>query len=452
MIMDGTNACILDVEAINSEVIGEDQRKERTPKVDPGETPEIMTAHKDDTTQEQKSKIVEMIHDQQSDETLESCFAAARKADKEFYIRQLDGLLFHIGQVMGRTVHQLVLPRKHRAEVLYMGHDIDWAGHLAAEKTYQRIAISFFWPSMRKEITTYCKSCSSCQMKRRKTCWDRIPITAVTRPNQTFEVMNFDLIGPFENKSKGHAYVLTLIDQCSRWVEGVPLRNLHAKTICEALLWIFARTGIPKVLVTDNASYNTAKLTAEFTRRLGVTPRFSTPWHPEGNAVIERYNAVIKGMIHHVIRAGVKEWHKLIPYLLWAYREIPNATTGIAPYEMVYGKKTRGPLAVLRETWTGEQTIPIELAKPAKEYLNQLKENLEIAKDIAEEHAGKNQRRYTDNYNLRSRSKSFEVDDKVIILMPDSGNKVYSRWIGPAKIRKKLSENSYNVELDDGSV
>ena len=33
-----------------------------------------------------------------------------------------------------------------------LGHDIEWSGHLAGEKTYQRIAVSFFWPEMKKEI------------------------------------------------------------------------------------------------------------------------------------------------------------------------------------------------------------------------------------------------------------------------------------------------------------
>ena len=41
-------------------------------------------------------------------------------------------------------VQQLVLPKSHRAEVMKLGHDIEWSGQLAGEKTYQRIAVSFF--------------------------------------------------------------------------------------------------------------------------------------------------------------------------------------------------------------------------------------------------------------------------------------------------------------------
>ena len=74
----------------------------------------------------------------------------------------------------------------------------------------------------------------------------------------------------------------------------MPLRSATAKATCDALLEIFARTGIPKVLISDNGTNYTASLTTEFRDRIGSTPRFSTPYHLEGNAIIERQNAVIK--------------------------------------------------------------------------------------------------------------------------------------------------------------
>jgi len=40
----------------------------------------------------------------------------------------------------------------------------------------------------------------------------------------------------------------------------------------------------------------------------------------------------------------------------------------------------------------------------------------------------------------------------VFILMPDSTNSLLSRWIGPATVVSKVSENSYNVLCDNGAV
>ena len=74
------------------------------------------------------------------------------------------------------------------------------------------------------------------------------------------------------------------------------------------------------------------------------------------------------------------------------------------------------------------------------------------AKKFAEENAKQGQQRYVNRYNLRSRTKTFEVGDTVIILKRDSTNHLFSRWTGPAKIRRKLSDNSYDVETTEGGV
>ncbi len=48
------------------------------------------------------------------------------------------------------------------------------------------------------------------------------------------------------------------------------------------------------------------------------------------------------------IREG-KDWDKLIPYLLFAYREVEQASTGLSPFQLVYGWPVRGPVDVLTE-------------------------------------------------------------------------------------------------------
>lgn len=50
-----------------------------------------------------------------------------------------------------------------------------------------------------------------------------------------------------------------------------------------------------------------------------------------------------------------KDWDKLIPYLLFAYREVPQAATGFSPFELLYGRTVRGPLDVLGESWVADE-------------------------------------------------------------------------------------------------
>ena len=93
--------------------------------------------------------------------------------------------------------------------------------------------------------------------------------------------------------------------------------------------------------------------------------------------------------------------------MLWAIREIPNATTGVSPYMMVYGRVPRGPLAFLKESWAGEREISPDLGKPVEEYLQDLKAKLENAAEYAKVHTENEQSGYVGRYNLRASYKIF---------------------------------------------
>ncbi|GFV02668.1 hypothetical protein TNCV_2743411 [Trichonephila clavipes] len=189
-----------------------------------------------------------------------------------------------------------------------------------------------------------------------------------------------DLIGPIDPpSSKGHKYILCLVDQHTRWGEAVPLTSLIAKVTCEALLSIFSRTGIPNVVASDNGTNFAAELTKEFEKRIGSSPRFSTPGYPQSNGLVERFNRTLKNMLHNVVRDEGRGWHLQIPYVLWAYREIPHSTTGVSPFQLLYGRQPQGPLSILKSTWTGKHNNLQLCNAPVSKYLEDLKCKLEKA-------------------------------------------------------------------------
>ena len=56
-------------------------------------------------------------------------------------------------------------------------------------------------------------------------------------------------------------------------------------------------------------------------------------------------------MLRKALTNEGKDWDKLVPYLLFAYREVPQASTGFSPFELLYGRNVHGPLYVLKEAW-----------------------------------------------------------------------------------------------------
>ncbi|GFV03968.1 retrovirus-related Pol polyprotein from transposon opus [Trichonephila clavipes] len=108
---------------------------------------------------------------------------------------------------------------------------------MGPKKTIERIKYSFFWVGLRADVKKFCESCKECQLTRSVRIKDRPPITPVARPELPFQVVNMDLIGPIDPpSSKGHKYILCLVDQHTRWGEAVPLTSLSAKVACEAFV------------------------------------------------------------------------------------------------------------------------------------------------------------------------------------------------------------------------
>lgn len=55
----------------------------------------------------------------------------------------------------------------------------------------------------------------------------------------------------------------------------------------------------------------------------------------------------------------------MLPYVLFAYRQVPQESTGIDPFDLLNERKVRGPLE-LRDLWKGDTEAEGE---PVTEYV-----------------------------------------------------------------------------------
>lgn len=71
--------------------------------------------------------------------------------------------------------------------------------------------------------------------------------------------------------------------------------------------------------------------------------------------LVGRYNQTLKTMLRKFGSHTGSDWDWWLPYLLFAYREIPQASTGFSPFELLYGHQVRGPLDLLRDYWESQE-------------------------------------------------------------------------------------------------
>ena len=132
-------------------------------------------------------------------------------------------------------------------------------------------------------------------------------------------------------------------------------------------------------------------------------------------------------MIRRTAVAEGKDWDKLIPYLLFAYREVPQASTGFSPFELLYGRSVRGPLDVVRKLWESSSRSTESVVS----HILSIREKLEKMTDVVGENVQEAQRHQKVWYDRHARVREFSIGDQVLVLLPSSTNKLLAQWQGP---------------------
>ena len=127
-----------------------------------------------------------------------------------------------------------------------------------------------------------------------------------------------------------------------------------------------------------------ARLMKEVYCLLGVKPIRTSPYHPQTDGLVERFNQTLKAMLRRMATEG-KDWKRLLPYSLFAYKEASQASTRFSPSELLYGRKVRGPLDVIKETWeVGEGSNESVVS-----YLIAMRDKLEGMVDLVRKNEGR---------------------------------------------------------------
>ena len=254
-------------------------------------------------------------------------------AEGGLFFRQ-NGLLYRHwvprGQPEEAAVDQIVLPKQCRREVLQLAHTVPLGGHLGKKKTTACVMRRFYWPTLHRDVSDFCRSCEQCQKSSHQKV-PRAPMVPLPIIGEPFERIAMDVVGPLPRSRGGHRYVLAICDYVTRCPEAIAMKTVDAEAVAEELLKLFSRVGIPKEILTDQGPNFTSRLLAELYQLLHVDALRTSPYHPQTDGLVERFNRTLKEMLRKSAQEDGRDWGKLLPYVLFAYREAPQESTGFSP-------------------------------------------------------------------------------------------------------------------------
>ena len=317
-----------------------------------------------------------------------------------------DEILYRQGQLYGENLTQLVLPLAYHDLALTGYHDD--AGHQGRDRTAYLIKSRFYWPGMDRAIELKVQNCQRCICRKTPSRSSAELVNIHT--TQPMELVCMDYLS-LEPSKGGHTSILVITDHFTRFAQAFPTRNQTAKTTAKTLFENFiVHYGFPARLHSDQGRNFESEVIKELCEIASVERSRTTPYHPQGNGMTERFNRTLLSMLGTLEDEQKEDWKSYVAPLVHAYNATRHESTGFAPHYLMFGRVPR--LAV--DAFLGIKPHG-ETAKHASTYVSKLKSRLQFAYNAAAKQAMKRAHQSKDHYDLKVRESVVQPGDVVLV-------------------------------------
>jgi hypothetical protein len=109
--------------------------------------------------------------------------------------------------------------------LMHDAHDAIVKGHLGFGKCYQDLSRGFTWPSMRRDVKEYVRSCDSCQRNKPRNQSQIGLLNPLEVPNRCLEQVTLEFVMELPRTPSGHDVILVIVDRLSKIVHFVLRRQ-----------------------------------------------------------------------------------------------------------------------------------------------------------------------------------------------------------------------------------
>ncbi|KAE8715853.1 putative Quercetin 3-O-methyltransferase 1 [Hibiscus syriacus] len=284
-------------------------------------------------------------------------------------------------------------------------------GHFGRDKTLALICSDFYWPKLTSDVTHYVDRCYVCQ-RSKGVLTNAGLYTPLLVPEAPWFDVSMDFVLGLPRTQRSSDSIFVVVDRFSKMAHFVACR---------------------KTMDAD-------RITNLYFKEI---LNFSSAYHPQKDGQTEVVNRSLGNLLRCLAGTKLKQWDLALPQAEFSYNRSKNRTTGLSPFEIVYGQNPSGVLDLAPIPRIGHFSPKAdEMAK----YLRGIHE--QVKQTIHESNT-----KYKTRVDNHRRQVLFDVGDFVwAVLTRDrfpvgECNKLKDRKIGPCEVVQKINDNAYRLRL-----
>lgn len=388
-----------------------------------------------------KPMLLDEIHEKQKQDPQCICWKQMVEGgmDIGFHINH-EGMLYKGTRVCVPNDEQV------RGKVLKDGHDSMFAIHPGTTKMYQDLKRTFWWPGMKSDVVNFVSKCDICKKVKADHKKPGGVLNPLEIPEWKWEKVNMDFVTGFPRSSKGNDAIWVIIDRLTKTAVFIPIK-VGDKVDKLARLYVdhvIKRFGTPITITSDRDPRFTSKLWQSVQEQFGTQLNLSTAFHPQTDGQSERVIQVLEDMLRCAVLEFGGSWEEKLSLIEFTYNNSYQASLGTAPFEVLYGRRCRSPIAW--EEVGDRKLLTSEMVEQTTRDVKVIKERLVAAQD--------RQKKWADR---RRTPLEFAVGDNVYLKIAPwkgvirfgKGGKLAPRYVGPYRILERIGQMAYRLKLPE---
>ncbi|GKC92655.1 putative reverse transcriptase domain-containing protein [Tanacetum coccineum] len=255
---------------------------------------------------------------------------------------------------------------------------------------YYDIRGLYWWPGMKKNIAMYVSKCLTCSKVKAEHQKPSGLLQQPEIPDWKWENITMNFINKLPRTSSRHDSIWVIVDRLTKSAHFLAIREDY-KIERLARLYIneiVARHGVHVSIIYDRNSYFTSRFWQSLQKALATRLYLSTTYHLETDGQSERTIQTLEDML--------RAWDTHLPLVEFSYNNSYHSSIKCAPFEALYGRKFRTPIA-----WAevGESKLfGPDIVQETTDKIVQIRERLKAARDRQKSYADNRQ-----NFNFQCR-------------------------------------------------